>query len=54
MKRTEKTGVFLLALGLVAFLTACHMAGGEVDLPSEPEEGVLVYAALNPVDNKMQ
>ncbi len=40
---------WLLVLLAVLTLTAC----GERQLPPEPEEGVLIYAALNPVTNEL-
>ena len=44
-----KRYVWLLVLLAVLTLTAC----GENQLPPEPEEGVLIYAALNPVTDKL-
>ena len=41
---------WLLALLAVFLLPAC---GGD-QLPPEPEEGVLIYAALNPVSNELK
>ena len=41
---------WLLVLLAVLTLTAC----GENQLPPEPEEGVLIYAALNPVTNTLE
>ena len=39
-------------------LTACGTGGGDqdlrVELPPEPEEGVMIYAALNPVTKEVQ
>ncbi len=48
--------VWLLLAVAVLALTACS-AGGEnqtTKLPPEPEDGVLIYAALNPVTNELQ
>ena len=45
-----KRYVWLLVLLAVLTLTAC----GENQLPPEPEEGVLIYAALNPVTNTLE
>ncbi len=48
----------LLLLKCILILTACS-AGGEdqdlhIELPPEPEEGVMIYAALNPVTGEVQ
>ena len=40
----------LLALACVLLLSAC----GKTDIPPEAEEGVLIYAALNPVNSTVQ
>ena len=52
MKRDIKMQFLMLlaALSCVLVLPAC----GESQLPPEPEEGVLIYAALNPVDEKTE
>ncbi len=43
----------LLLLTCILLLSACG-SKDHVDLPPEPEDGVLIYAALNPVDNKLE
>ena len=46
-----KKGFFLLSLlTCILILPACG-AGGEDPAPEEPEENVLIYAALNPVSS---
>ena len=52
MKRDIKMQflILLAAVSCVLVLPAC----GESQLPPEPEEGVLIYAALNPVDEKTE
>jgi len=52
MKRDIKMQFLMLlaALSCVLVLPDC----GESQLPPEPEEGVLIYAALNPVDEKTE
>ncbi|MBD5162755.1 MAG: hypothetical protein HDT14_12250 [Oscillibacter sp.] len=53
MRKIEKGWIFpLLCLLLAAGLTACGTNGNE-DLPPEQEEGVLIYAALNPVSEEL-
>ena len=42
-----------LLLACILFLTACGSGDG-VELPPEPEEGILIYAALNPVSNDLR
>ena len=42
----------VLILACLLLLTSC--ASVDQDLPSEPEEGVLIYAALNPITNGLQ
>lgn len=43
----------LLLLTCILLLSACG-SKDRVDLPPEPEDGVLIYAALNPVDTKLE
>lgn len=43
----------LLLLMCALLLTACG-SKDSVELPPEPEDGVLIYAALNPVDSKLE
>ena len=51
MKReVKKQFLMLLAVLGCLVLSAC----GERQLPEEPEEGVLIYAALNPVTNTLE
>ncbi len=55
MKKMRTWAGLLLALAAV-FLAGCS-AGDEKperDLPPKPEEGVLIYAALNPITNGLQ
>ena len=55
VRRLKKVGMamkrygWLLVLLVALTLSAC----GENQLPPEPEEGVLIYAALNPVTDKL-
>ena len=42
----------LLFLTWIMFLSAC--APGIQDLPPKPEDGVLIYAALNPIANSLR
>ena len=49
MKRTRKWAGFFFLLAAI-LLTAC---GEKQDLPPEPEDGVLTYAALNPVTEEL-
>ena len=46
----KQTACFLLFLACVLVLPAC----GENQLPPESEEGVLIYAALNPVSTELK
>ncbi len=48
----KKYGCLLVLLAALV-LPGCGRAGGE-ELPPEPEEGVLIYAALNPVSNALE
>lgn len=45
----SRLALFFLLLTCVLVLPAC----GKNQLPPEPEEGVLIYAALNPVTNEL-
>ena len=49
---------FLMLAVAALLLTACGTGGADqeqrVELPPEPEEGVMIYAALNPVSRQVQ
>ncbi len=49
MRSFRRYALFSLVLTCALVLPAC----GENQLPPEPEEGVLIYAALNPVTNEL-
>ena len=54
MRESKKRRIFpLLCLLALLALPACNSAG-DPDLPPEPDEGVLVYAALNPLSDVVQ
>ena len=48
----KKRALSVLAACILLF-SACS-AGGEEPLPPEPEEGILIYASLNPISNMIQ
>ena len=51
MRKRILGGVLLLA---VLVLAACSADKGKEDFPPEPEDGVLIYAALNPVSYEVE
>ena len=57
MRKFEKRFILLLlAVLLAAALTACGDKGEpelDIELPPEPADGVLIYAALNPATNEL-
>ena len=52
MREIKKRWLFLLLCLLGACIPASCGTGDGEDLPPEPEEGVLIYAALNPVSSE--
>ena len=55
MKLHTRWWAFVLMLGITALCTLPGCGNKDsVDLPPEPEDGVLIYAALNPLDKKLE